>query len=60
MPDGIRFTETDLSSVRRGAEWHANMRYAAAALMKNGVAELERAEFLALFERYRSEIVEAC
>ncbi|WP_232006038.1 group 1 truncated hemoglobin [Mycobacterium sp. 852013-50091_SCH5140682] len=41
-----------------GAEWRANMRYADAALMKNGVAELERAEFLALFERYRSEIVE--
>jgi hemoglobin len=40
------------------AEWHANMNYADAALMKNGVAELERAEFLALFERYRSEIVE--
>jgi hemoglobin len=41
------------------AEWDANMRYATAALMKNGVKEAERAEFLALFERYRQDIVEA-
>ena len=41
-----------------GAEWDANMNYADAALLKNGVAEVERAEFLELYERYRSEIVE--
>jgi hemoglobin len=40
------------------AEWDANMRYATAALVKNGVDEAERAEFLALFERYRQDIVE--
>lgn len=41
-----------------GAEWDANMKHADAALIKNGVAEAERAEFLALFERYRGDIVE--
>jgi hemoglobin len=41
------------------AEWDANMKYATAALVKNGVEEPERAEFLALFERYRQDIVEA-
>lgn len=41
-----------------GAEWEANMKHADAALLKNGVADAERAEFLALFERYRGDIVE--
>jgi len=41
-----------------GAEWDANMKHADAALLKNGVADAERAEFLALFERYRGDIVE--
>jgi hemoglobin len=40
------------------AEWDANMGYAIAALLKNGVPEPERTEFLALFERYRQDIVE--
>jgi len=40
------------------AEWDTNMQYADAALIKNGAAETERAEFLALFERYRGDIVE--
>ena len=40
------------------AEWDANMKHADAALIKNGVAETERAEFLALFEQYRGDIVE--
>lgn len=39
------------------AEWDANMKHADAALIKNGVAETERAEFLALFEQYRGDIV---
>jgi hemoglobin len=39
-------------------EWDTNMQYADAALIKNGVADAERAEFLALFERYRGDIVE--
>jgi len=41
-----------------GAEWEANLKHAAAALDKNHVPAAEKAEFLALFERYRSEIVE--
>ena len=40
------------------AEWEANMEASDAALAKNGVGDAERAEFLALFERYRDEIVE--
>jgi hemoglobin len=40
-------------------EWEANMRASDAALTKNGVGDAERAEFLALFERYRDDIVES-
>jgi hemoglobin len=40
------------------AEWEANMEAADAALAKNGVGDAERTEFLALFERYRDDIVE--
>jgi hemoglobin len=54
----------DMKTSHRGlgitdAEWEANMKASDAALVKNGVAEAERAEFLALFERYRGDIVEA-
>jgi hemoglobin len=54
----------DMTTSHRGlgitdAEWEANMKASDAALVKNGVGEAERAEFLALFERYRDEIVEA-
>ena len=40
-------------------EWEANMKASDAALAKHSVGDAERAEFLALFERYRDEIVEA-
>lgn len=40
------------------AEWEANMRHAAAAMDKQGIQPTEKAEFLALFERYREEIIE--
>jgi hemoglobin len=40
-------------------EWETNMKASNAALAKNGVGEAERAEFLALFQRYRDDIVEA-
>ncbi|MCW2520247.1 MAG: Globin, partial [Mycobacterium sp.] len=40
-------------------EWESNMRASDAALAKNGVGDAERADFLALFERYRDDIVEA-
>ena len=41
-----------------GAEWDANMRYADAALIKNGVGDADRTEFLGLFEQYHGDIVE--
>jgi hemoglobin len=41
------------------AEWEANLKASDAALVKNGVGDVERAEFLALFDRYRDDIVEA-
>ena len=41
------------------AEWATNMQASDEALVKNGVADAERADFLALFERYRDDIVEA-
>ena len=41
-----------------GAEWNANMKYADAAPLKNGVHDAARAEFLGLFEQYRVDIVE--
>jgi hemoglobin len=42
-----------------GLEWETNMNASDAALARNGVGEAERADFLALFERYRDDIVEA-
>jgi hemoglobin len=41
------------------AEWVTNMEASDEALVKNGVGAAERADFLALFERYRDDIVEA-
>ena len=40
------------------AEWQANMQYASAALEKYGVALREKEEFLAIFQKYKDEIVE--
>jgi hemoglobin len=40
-------------------EWETNMNASDAALAKNGVGDAERTEFLALFERYRDDIIEA-
>ncbi|MCW2651621.1 MAG: globin [Mycobacterium sp.] len=40
------------------SEWDANMRYAAEALAGNGIGEAEQTGFLALFERYRRDVVE--
>jgi hemoglobin len=47
---GLRITDV---------EWETNMKASDAALAKNGVGDAERAEFLALFERYRDDIIEA-
>ena len=54
----------DMETSHRGlgitnAEWEANMQASDVALVKNGVGQTERAEFLALFERYHGDIVEA-
>jgi hemoglobin len=40
------------------AEWQANRQHAAAALDKFGVAPREKEEFLAIFEKYKDDIVE--
>ena len=39
-------------------EWKLNMEYSAAALDKFHVPAKEKAEFLALFEQYKTDIVE--
>ena len=41
-----------------GEEWDANMRYTDAALKKSEDGDDERAEVLALGERYRDDIIE--
>ena len=40
------------------AEWMASLDYARAALQENGILDREQEEFVALFERYRDDIVE--
>ncbi|MDT5096470.1 MAG: hemoglobin [Mycobacterium sp.] len=55
-----RDMKTSHSGLRiTNVEWETNMEASDAALAKNGVGDVERGEFLALFERYRDEIVEA-
>ncbi len=53
----------DMRSSHRGlgiteAEWQANQEHTVHVLQQHGIEEPERSEFLELFERYRSEIVE--
>ena len=57
------YTGRDMKTSHAGlgisaADWEANMKHAAAAMDKLRVPPAEKAEFLALFERYRNEIVE--
>jgi hemoglobin len=40
------------------AEWQATLQHASAAMESYGVAPKEGAEFLAIFQRYRDDIVE--
>ncbi len=40
------------------AEWQVNLQHASAALERFGVAARERGKFLAIFQRYKGEIVE--
>ncbi|MEI9977575.1 MAG: group 1 truncated hemoglobin [Edaphobacter sp.] len=53
----------DMRTSHRGlgitkAEWQANREHTVQVLEQHGIPELERNEFLELFERYRVEIVE--
>jgi hemoglobin len=41
------------------SEWDANLELTRKALQNKGIGVREQAEFLALFERYESDIVEA-
>ena len=45
---GLQITES---------EWDANIRYTLQALVKHKIPEKEKAEFIALFERYKADIV---
>ncbi len=54
----------DMRSSHRGlgiteAEWEANREHTLHVLRQHGIGEPERSEFLKLFERYHTEIVEA-
>ncbi len=40
------------------AEWDANLQHASAALEKYGVALREKEEFLAIFQKYKDDVVE--
>lgn len=42
-----------------GEEWQANLELTATVLADHNVGAVEQREFVALFERYRGEIVEA-
>jgi len=53
----------DMLTAHRGigiteAEWMASLDYAWATLQENGILDREQQEFVALFERYRDDIVE--
>jgi len=40
------------------ADWQTNLQHASAALEKYGVPLREREEFLAIFQKYKNDIVE--
>jgi hemoglobin len=40
------------------AEWHTNLQHTSAALEEYGVALRETEEFLAIFQRYKDDMVE--
>jgi len=57
------YTGRDMKTAHAGlgiteAEWQATLRHAAGALEEYGVAPREREEFLAIFQRYKDDIVE--
>ena len=57
------YTGRDMKTSHAGlgiteAEWQANLQHASAALERHGVALREKEEFLAIFQRYKDDIVE--
>ena len=57
------YTGRDMKTSHAGlgitaAEWQANIQFATEALEKYGVALREKEEFLAIFEKYKNDIVE--
>lgn len=57
------YTGRDMKSSHAGlgiteAEWQANLHHASAELEKYGVALREKEEFLAIFQKYKNDIVE--
>lgn len=57
------YTGRDMLTAHRGLgitgeEWAVSLEYTRAALRENGIGDPEQQEFLALFERYRDDIVE--
>lgn len=57
------YTGRDMKTSHAGlgiteAEWQANLHHASAALERYGVAPTEKAEFLAIFQKYKDDIVE--
>ena len=57
------YTGRDMKTAHAGlgiteAEWQANLQHASAALQKYGVGLREKEEFLAIFQKYKADIVE--
>ena len=57
------YTGRDMKSSHAGlgitrAEWQATLQHASAALEKYGVALREKKDFLAIFQKYKNDIVE--
>jgi hemoglobin len=57
------YTGRDMKTAHAGlgiteAEWQTNLEHASGALEKYGVALREKEEFLAIFQRYKDDIVE--
>ncbi len=57
------YTGRDMKTAHAGlgiteSEWEVNTAYTAAALDRNGIGEAEKAEFLAIFSRFKDDIVE--
>ena len=57
------YTGRDMKTSHAGlgiteADWEANLHHASAALEKYGVPLREKEEFLAIFQKYKSDIVE--